>query len=124
MGAKVIFLTPSCIIIPLHVVILGAVESYDAAGPGGDAAAGDSPVASRTRSGDEYEPDPRYNNREAFGEWFNEEVRSLDDVEEEGEHFDTVMEEWCCNNNHEIREDGVYNMNILAPSSGAAGAGD
>jgi hypothetical protein len=61
---------------------------------------------------DEDEPDPRYNSHEAFAEWFNGEVRSLDDVEGAGENFDTVMEEWCRNNNHEIRDDGVYNMNI------------
>ena len=57
--------------------------------------------------------DPRYNSHEAFAEWFDGEVRSLDDVEGAGENFDTVMEEWCRNNNHEIRDDGVYNMNIL-----------
>jgi hypothetical protein len=59
--------------------------------------------------------DPRYNSHEAFAEWFDGEVRSLDDVEGAGENFDTVMEEWCRNNNHEIRDDGVYNMNIPTP---------
>jgi hypothetical protein len=61
---------------------------------------------------EEEDYDPRRNSFEAFGEWFNKEVRSLDDIEKNDEDFDDVVREWCNNNNHEIREDGIYNMNI------------
>ena len=56
--------------------------------------------------------DERRNSFEAFGEWFNEEVRSLEDIERNEEDYDEVIAEWCKNNNHQIREDGIYNMNI------------
>ena len=58
------------------------------------------------------EEDERYNSFEAFEEWFNDEVYAYDDAEKEGKDWDEVMQEWCSKNNHEIREDGVYNMNI------------
>ena len=61
---------------------------------------------------DEDEYDERRNSFEAFNEWFNKEVRSLEDIEKNDEDFNEVVREWCNNNNHEIREDGIYNMNI------------
>ena len=61
---------------------------------------------------EEEDYDERRNSFEAFGEWFNKEVRSLEDIERNGEDFDEVITEWCKNNNHQIREDGIYNMNI------------
>ena len=56
--------------------------------------------------------DERRNSFEAFNEWFNKEVRSLEDIERNDEDWNEVVREWCNNNNHEIREDGIYNMNI------------
>ena len=61
---------------------------------------------------EEEDYDERRNSFEAFGEWFNKEVRFLEDIERNGEDFDEVITEWCKNNNHQIREDGIYNMNI------------
>jgi hypothetical protein len=55
--------------------------------------------------------DPRYNSHEAFAEWFNENVEALEDIEARGDDFEEVMQQWCDKNNHEYREDGVYNMN-------------
>ena len=62
---------------------------------------------------DDDEPDPRYNSIDAFDEWFDRNVRSLQEIELAGEDFMTVVREWCVQNNHDYREDdGVYNMNI------------
>ena len=55
----------------------------------------------------------RRNSHEVFEMWFDKNIRSLVLCEEKGEDFDTVMTKWCENNNHEIREDGIYNMNIV-----------
>ena len=54
----------------------------------------------------------RKNSHEAFAGWFNENIRSLDDIEAAGEDLLVVSAAWCAANNHEIRADGVYNMNI------------
>ena len=56
--------------------------------------------------------DPRLNSFEAFAEWFDENVESLEDIEEDGRDFDEVMMEWCEANNHEWIEIGVLNHNI------------
>ena len=61
---------------------------------------------------EEEDYDERRNSFEAFNEWFNKEVRSLEDIERNDEDWNEVVREWCNNNNHEIREDGIYNMNI------------
>eukprot|EP01044_Picomonas_judraskeda_P002446 COSAG03_NODE_177_length_11096_cov_1567.562062_6_plen_94_part_00 len=60
--------------------------------------------------------DPRYNSHEAFAEWFDRNIRSLEDVESAGEDWTEGLMEWCEFNNHEYREDGVYNMNIAHDS--------
>ena len=54
----------------------------------------------------------RRNTHEAFSEWFNKNIRSLNDIEAAGEDLLVVEAAWCAANNHEIRADGVYNMNI------------
>ena len=58
--------------------------------------------------------DPRFNSFEAFAEWFDEYVESLEDIEEDGRDFDEVMIKWCEANNHEwsITYEGVFNHNI------------
>jgi hypothetical protein len=55
---------------------------------------------------------------EAFGEWFDENVKSLEMCEEEGVDIEYEMKKWCRNNNHDYndyddtRRLGVYN-NII-----------
>ena len=51
---------------------------------------------------------------EAFADWFDEYVESLEDIEEDGRDFMEVMMEWCEANNHEwsITYEGVFNHNI------------
>ena len=56
--------------------------------------------------------DPRLNSWEAFADWFDEYVESLEDIEEDGRDFMEVMMEWCEANNHECLEIGVLNHNI------------
>ena len=57
----------------------------------------------------EYE---RFSTNEAFEAWFNEEIYSLEDAEDDKLLWLMTMIIWCKKNNHEMREDGVYNMNI------------
>ena len=56
--------------------------------------------------------DPRLNSWEAFADWFDEYVESLEDIEEDGRDFMEVMMEWCEANNHECLEIGILNHNI------------
>ena len=39
--------------------------------------------------------DPRLNSFEAFAEWFDENVESLEDIEKDERDFDDVMMAWC-----------------------------
>jgi len=55
-----------------------------------------------------------FNSHEAFLMWFDENIEGIDDIEKRGDHFLDVIHTWCNNNNHEYRDDGVYNMNIPA----------
>lgn len=50
------------------------------------------------------------NDTDAFVEWFNNNVQTLACEDEEADL--AMMKEWCKKNNHEWRDDGVYNMNI------------
>jgi hypothetical protein len=56
-----------------------------------------------------------FNSMEAFGEWFDENIKSLEECEAEGVDIEYVMKEWCCKNNHDYndyddsRRIGVYN---------------
>ena len=50
------------------------------------------------------------NDTEAFVEWFDKNVQNLSCEDEEADV--AMMKEWCKNNNHEWRDDGVYNMNV------------
>ena len=57
------------------------------------------------------EYDPRFSSHEAFNEWLTDEL-DLYDLLNEWDEFIEIKEKWCIENNHEIKEDGVYNMNI------------
>ena len=60
----------------------------------------------------------------AFSEWFNSNIRRFEYIEAVGEDVEEVMRIWCEANNHEWRDDGVYNMNIHVPAHApAAGSG-
>ena len=58
--------------------------------------------------------DPRYQSRTAFYQWFHKYVRSINSITDNGKDLTDVAKEWCENNDHEWREDGVYNMNIMS----------
>ena len=69
--------------------------------------------ATDTAEKDEEDEKPdNWNDYEAFWIWFDETVIALDDCENEAE-WNEKMKKWCDENNHEMREDGVYNMNIV-----------
>ena len=59
-----------------------------------------------------------FNSMEAFGEWFDENIKSLEDCEAEGVDIECEMKKWCENNNHDYndyddtRSIGVYNNNV------------
>ena len=53
-----------------------------------------------------------YNSHDAFIEWFDENIETIEDIEERGDSYLDVIITWCINNNHEYRDNGVYNMNI------------
>jgi len=57
--------------------------------------------------------DPRYHSRTEFYQWFHKYVRSIVTLENEGKDLAETAKEWCDNNEHEWREDGVYDMNIM-----------
>jgi hypothetical protein len=56
----------------------------------------------------------------AFSEWFNSNIRRFEYIEAAGEDVEEVMRIWCEANNHEWRDDGVYNMNIHVPAHAPA----
>ena len=60
---------------------------------------------------EEEEYDPRFSSHEAFNEWLTDEL-DLYHLLDEWDEFIEIKEKWCIENNHEIKEDGVYNMNI------------
>jgi len=59
-----------------------------------------------------------FNSMEAFAEWFDENIKSLEECESEGVDIECEMKKWCENNNHDYndyddsRRIGVYNNNI------------
>ena len=59
-----------------------------------------------------------FNSMEAFGEWFDENIKSLEECEAEGVDIECEMKKWCENNNHDYndyddtRRIGVYNKNV------------
>lgn len=54
----------------------------------------------------------KISSHEAFAEWFDENIKSVEDCENEELDFDEVMQEWCKSNNHEWTDEGVMNNNI------------
>ena len=70
------------------------------------------PIESETRS-----------DHSAFSEWFDSTIRSFEDIEADDEDVEEIMKKWCEDNNHEWRDDGVYNMNIRVPPAPAPAAG-
>lgn len=54
----------------------------------------------------------RKNDFESFYDWFDDEVKSFDDIEKDGGDFYDYVENWCNNNNHKVCDDGIYNNNI------------
>jgi len=56
------------------------------------------------------EDSPQFNSHEAFMLWFNENVESLEDMDDDA--MNSVMRKWCEEHNHDIKEDGVYNRDI------------
>ena len=58
-----------------------------------------------------------FNSMEAFAEWFDENIKSLEECESEGVDIECEMKKWCENNNHDYndyddsRRIGVYNNN-------------
>jgi len=59
-----------------------------------------------------------FNSMEAFAEWFDENIKSLEDCEAEGVDIEYEMKKWCEKNNHDYndyddsRRIGVYNKEI------------
>jgi len=53
----------------------------------------------------------------AFAEWFDKNIKSVEDCEKEGLCFVDVMKEWCKENNHEWTSQGVINGNVMDESS-------
>jgi len=58
------------------------------------------------------EYDPRFNSHEAFNEWITDELDLHDLLNDDVVEWELKIKKWCDENHHEIREDGVYNMNI------------
>ena len=59
---------------------------------------------------EEDEDSAQFNSHEAFMLWFNENVESLEDMDDDA--MNSVMRKWCEEHNHDIKEDGVYNRDI------------
>lgn len=57
------------------------------------------------------EYDPRFNSHEAFNEWITDELDLHDLLNDDVVEWELKIKKWCDENHHEIREDGVYNMN-------------
>ena len=54
----------------------------------------------------------KISSHEAFAEWFDENIKSLEDCDNEELDFVEVIQEWCKDNNHEWTGEGVLNNNI------------